>query len=156
MRSDGNAAKRVADLSQGPWKAWKIRTRHGRAIRFIETYCRPAKGKGHGSPLKLAGFQKEFLEEALAAGIDAAVLQTPRGNGKSSLGGAIATWGVFDDDDTGIAQPRIVVPFNEGELFPIANETDGLQGLDPSLAIVDEMGFQPVESWGSLRLPPRP
>ena len=193
MRSDGNAAKRVADLSQGPWKAWKIRTRHGRAIRFIETYCRPAKGKGHGSPLKLAGFQKEFLEEALAAGIDAAVLQTPRGNGKSSLGGAIATWGVFDDDDTGspqvpivattitqairscygvaasmvrsepellkraliytgIAQPRIVVPFNEGELFPIANETDGLQGLDPSLAIVDEMGFQPVESWGSLRL----
>src|SRR3990167_8486678 len=108
MRSDGNAAKRVADLSQGPWKAWKIRTRHGRAIRFIETYCRPAKGKGHGSPLKLAGFQKEFLEEALAAGIDAAVLQTPRGNGKSSLGGAIATWGVFDDDDTGSPQVPIV------------------------------------------------
>jgi phage terminase large subunit-like protein len=53
---------------------------------------------------------------------------------------------------TGIAQPRVVTPFNEGELFPISNDTDGLQGLDPSLGIVDEIGFQPEDSWQSLRL----
>jgi phage terminase large subunit-like protein len=34
----------------------------------------------------------------------------------------------------------------------VSNDVDGLQGLDPSLAIVDEIGFQPVESWDSLRM----
>lgn len=192
-RSAGNAAKRVIDDSPGPWKKWKLKSRHGRAIRFIETYCRPAKGKGHGQPLRLAPFQKEFLEAALADGVDAAVLQTPRGNGKSTLGGALATWALFDDDYTGapqvpviattisqaarscygaavsmiraepellsrsliytgIATPRITVPFNGGELFPVSNEPDGLQGLDPSLALVDEIGFQPIDSYESIRL----
>jgi phage terminase large subunit-like protein len=189
----GNAAKRIADTSAGPWKQWRIRTRHGRAIRFIETYCRPPKGQGFGKPLKLARFQKEFLEEALADGIDAAILETPRGNGKSSGGGALAVWALFDDDATGapqvpivattigqairscygvavsmikaepellrrsliytgVATPRVSVPANGGELFPIASDPDGLQGLDPSLAIMDEIGFQPVGAWESLRL----
>jgi phage terminase large subunit-like protein len=53
---------------------------------------------------------------------------------------------------TGVTTPRVVVPFNEGELFPVSNDPDGLQGLDPSLAIVDEIGFQPVASWDSLRM----
>jgi phage terminase large subunit-like protein len=189
----GNASKRVADTSPGPWSKWRIRTRHGRAIRFIETYCRPPKGVGHGQPLKLARFQKEFLEEALADGVDTAVLATPRGNGKSSGGGALATWALFDEGDTGAPQvpvvattigqairscygvavsmikaepellrrsliftgvmtPRVTTPFNGGELFPVSSDPDGLQGLDPSLAIMDEIGFQPVASWESLRL----
>ena len=187
------AAKRVTDTTPGPWKAWREKSRHARAIRFIQTYCRAPKGVGFGKPMVLAGFQKEFLEAALADDTEAAILQTPRGNGKSSLGGALATWAVFDDDDTGSPQVpiiattvgqairscygvaasmvaheeelanralvytgtatnRIKVHFNEGELFPIANDTDGLQGMDPSLAIVDEIGFQPVQSWDSLRL----
>lgn len=191
--NSGNASKRVADDSPGPWKNWPKMSRHARAIKFIETYCRPPKGKGHGQPLRLAAFQKEWIEAALADGVDAAILQTPRGNGKSSLGGGLATWATFDDDDTGapqvpvvattigqairscygvavamvraepelvsraliytgVATPRVTVPFNGGELFPISNDTDGLQGLDPSLAIVDEIGFQPIESWDSLRL----
>lgn len=189
----GNAAKRVADASRGPWAKWRTRSRHGRAIRFIETYCRTAKGVGHGKPLKLAPFQKEFLEAALSDGVDIAILATPRGNGKSSFGGAIATWAAFDDDDTGapqvpiiattigqavrscygvavamvkaepellrrsliytgIATPRVTIPSNGGELFPISNDPDGLQGLDPSFALVDEIGFQPVVSWDSLRM----
>jgi phage terminase large subunit-like protein len=188
-----NAAKGVQDASAPPWKAWRIRTRHGRAIKFIETYCAPPKGRGHGKPLKLARFQKEYLEEALADGIDATVLTTPRGNGKSTFGGAIATWALYDDDATGapqvpivattigqaikscygvaasmirahpdlvnrsliytgIATPRVVFPFNEGELFPISNDPDGLQGLDYSFALFDEIGFQPLDSWDSLRL----
>jgi phage terminase large subunit-like protein len=193
VNPNGNASKRVADASAGPWKSWRIKSRHGRAIKFIETYCRPPKGKGHGQPLKLAKFQKEFLEDALADGVDSAVLQTPRGNGKSSGGGALATWALFDDDETGAPQvpiiattvgqairscygvaasmirnepellrrsliftgigtSRVDVPANEGTMFPISNDPDGLQGLDYSLAIVDEIGFQPIESWDSLRL----
>ena len=188
-----NAAKRLADTAPGPWRAWRTHSRHARAIRFIETYCRPAKGRGHGKPLKLARFQKEFLEDALADGVDVAVLQTPRGNGKSTYGGALALWALFDDDETGapqvpiiamkvtqavrssygaavsmikaepellsrsliytgIAEPRIVVPFNGGEMFPTSNNSEVLVGLDPSLAIVDEMGFQPIESWAALQL----
>src|SRR3990172_8941656 len=82
--------------------------RPARPTRFIEPSCPPPKGTGHGQPLKLARFQKEFLEEALADGIDAAVLLTPRGNGKSSSGGALAGWALFDDDATRAPQVPIV------------------------------------------------
>ncbi len=193
MRPDGNAAKRVASSTPGTWKEWRTKSRHARAIRFIETYCRAPKGYGFGKPLKLAAFQKAFLEEALAPGVDTAILQTPRGNGKSSFGGAFATWALFDDDETGAPQvpiiattvgqairscygvaaamikaepellrrslvytgvttPRITVPYNGGEMFPVSNDPDGLQGLDPSFALADEIGFQPMQSWDSLRL----
>lgn len=189
----GNAAKRVADTSPGPWKSWPAMSRAARAIRFIETYCRPPKGTGHGETLKLASFQRDFLEAALADGIDLAILATPRGNGKSTFGGALAVWAAFDDDETGAPQvpiiattvgqairscygvavsmvkrdedllrraliftgigtSRVTVPANEAEMFPISNDPDGLQGLDPSLAIVDEIGFQPLVSWDSLRM----
>jgi phage terminase large subunit-like protein len=192
-RGYGYATKRVADLSPGPWKDWPSKSRYQRAVRFIETYCRSPKGQGHGVPLKLAPFQKRFLKRALSDGIDIAILATPRGNGKSSLGGALAVWALFDDDETGspqvpivattigqairscygvavsmikaepellrrsliftgISTPRVTVPFNEGELFPISNDPDGLQGLDPTVAICDEVGFQPVASWDSLRM----
>lgn len=50
------------------------------------------------------------------------------------------------------ANARIVVGYNGGEAFPIANEVNGLQGLDPTLAIVDEVGFQPQESWDAMVL----
>lgn len=189
----GNAAKRIADTSPGPWKSWGKMSRAARAIKFIETHCRPPKGRGHGQPVQLADFQKDFLEEILADGIDLSILGTPRGNGKSTFGGALAVWAAFDDDETGapqvpivattigqairscygvavsmvksdpellrrsliytgIATPRVVVPFNEAELFPISNDADGLQGLDYSLAIFDEIGFQPLASWDSLRM----
>lgn len=39
-----------------------------------------------------------------------------------------------------------------GELFPVANAVDHLQGLDPSVAVVDEVGFMPLDSWNSLLL----
>jgi phage terminase large subunit-like protein len=53
---------------------------------------------------------------------------------------------------TGTGTTKIVCPWNGGELFPMANTVDGLQGLDPSLGIFDEIGFQPLESWDSLQL----
>jgi phage terminase large subunit-like protein len=189
--------KRLADTSLPPWKTearWKrIRTRHGRAIRFIESYCRSPKGKGHGQLIRLAPFQKSWLEEALGDGIDVSLLITPRGNGKSTFGGALAAWAAYDDDETGapqvpitattigqavrscygvalamiraepelvrrsliytgISTPRVYVPYNGAEVFPLSNDPDGLQGLDYSLAIIDEIGFQPLVSWDSLRL----
>lgn len=51
-----------------------------------------------------------------------------------------------------IGSTRIVAGYNNGSCFPIANDPDGLQGLDPSLAIVDEIGFQPLDSWTAMVL----
>ncbi|MGH7484202.1 MAG: hypothetical protein ACREMY_01190, partial [bacterium] len=168
-------------------------SRHARAIRFIQEYCPAPKGEGHGTPLRLAGWQKEGLEAMLAPGIDSAMQSFPRGNGKSTFGAAVATWATFDEDETGapqvpvvattvgqairscygvavamikaspdlarrsiiytgMATPRVFVPTNSGEMFPIANDIDGLQGLDPSLALCDEIGFQPMEVWDALLL----
>lgn len=159
----------------------------------MQTYCRPPKGVGHGKRMSLAGFQRDWLEETLADGVDVAVMEFPRGNGKSTFSAAFGAWAVFDDDLTGAPQvpvvattigqairtvygvarsmilsepelanrcinytaigaTRIYVPFNEGEFFPISNDVEGLQGLDPSIALCDEVGFQPIESWESLQL----
>ena len=54
---------------------------------------------------------------------------------------------------TAIGDSRIVAGYNGGVMFPVANDPDGLQGLDPGpVAVVDEIGFQPVESWSSMVL----
>ncbi|BBX00802.1 hypothetical protein BST36_00300 [Mycolicibacterium moriokaense] len=53
---------------------------------------------------------------------------------------------------TAISNAKIVVGYNGGECFPIANDVDGLQGLDPTCAIVDEIGFQPLASWQAMVL----
>ena len=37
-------------------------------------------------------------------------------------------------------------------MFPVASDLAGLQGLDPSLAVVDEIGFMPVACWNALVL----
>lgn len=151
------------------------------------------KGYGAGKPLVLAGFQKEWLEEVYGPDVDAAVMKLPRGNGKSSLLGAVATHALFDEDETGAPQvpvvattvqqairttygaalafvrghdvladralvysaiggQKIVTPHNAGEMFPVSNDPDGLQGLDPSLGVCDEIGFMPQASWDSLLL----
>lgn len=192
----GNAAKKIADESVGPWFRWREKDIAKRAIRFIEKFCRSPKGHGHGEPMKLAQFQKEWIAEILSPGVRQAVLQCPRGQGKSTLLAALAVWAVFDRYEdgepqvpvmattvgqakkavfdvavkmvraepeladrckimTGTADNRIVVndACGGGICFPIANDPDGLQGLDPGpIAVVDEIGFQPVESWTSMML----
>jgi phage terminase large subunit-like protein len=189
----GNAAKKVVDKSPGPWESWKGMTRHGRAIKFMETFCILPKGHGHGQPMQLAKWQKEFLEEVLADHVRAGILQIARGNGKSTLMSGLSTWAGFDSSDSGqpqvpiiattvqqairsvygvtsqmvsthpdlanraniytaIGANKIKVYRTGGEIFPVSSDIDGLQGLDPSLAIADEIGFLSVESWDSLLL----
>lgn len=189
----GNAAKQIRDTSIGPWMQWHGLSRHARAIRFIETYCRNPKGYNAGQLIELADFQKEWLEEVIRDHIHEAVMQLPRGNGKSTLMAALAVWATFDPgisgdpqvpiiattikqavktlygpatrmvqlepelanrskEFTALADAKIKVPFTNGEMFPIADDPDGLQGLDPSLGLIDEIGFMSMESWASLLL----
>lgn len=51
-----------------------------------------------------------------------------------------------------IGAMKVVVPSTGGEMFPVSSDPAGLQGLDPSLAVADEVGFLSVESWDSLLL----
>lgn len=51
-----------------------------------------------------------------------------------------------------IGAQKLLVPYNGGEMFPVSSDVDGLQGLDPSLAVCDEIGFQSQDSWDSLLL----
>lgn len=53
---------------------------------------------------------------------------------------------------TAMGDQRIATEFNGGEMFPFSSDVDGLQGLDPTMALVDEMGFISVPSWESLKL----
>jgi phage terminase large subunit-like protein len=51
---------------------------------------------------------------------------------------------------SGIGTRRIECPHNHGELFPVSKDLAGLQGLDPSFAVVDEIGFMPLDSWTAM------
>ncbi|WP_272868629.1 terminase large subunit domain-containing protein [Mycolicibacterium obuense] len=136
---------------------------------------------------------RSWSARARPPGVRQAVLQCPRGQGKSTLLAALAVWATFDINPTGepqvpimattvsqaqravydvackmvaaepqldersiaytaIANARIVVGYNGGQCYPIASDVDGLQGLDPTLAIVDEIGFQPLESLTAMVL----
>lgn len=193
-----NAKSKVLDTSRPPWEAWRTHSLPARAKRFVETYCIPSKGATFGQPIKVAQWQMDWLEEILTPGVGASAITLPRGQGKSTFTGAVATWALFDPavaaefggqpdipviavtlkqarkgcygaavsfrknhDDllnrsiqyTASGEERLVVPFNyDGELYPIASSVDGLQGLDPMIALVDELGFIQLEEWDSLLL----
>jgi phage terminase large subunit-like protein len=51
---------------------------------------------------------------------------------------------------SGVGQARVRVTRTGGEMFPIANAEAQIQGLDPSFALADEIGFQPMSAWGGL------
>lgn len=51
-----------------------------------------------------------------------------------------------------VGNKKIMTPWNDGELFPISSDVEGLQGLDPSLALIDEVGFVSVEAWDALKM----
>lgn len=60
-----------------------------RIKRFAETLSVPT-GRLSGQPIKLAPYQKRFVDGAFADGINVGVLSVGRGNGKSTLSGMLA------------------------------------------------------------------
>jgi phage terminase large subunit-like protein len=53
---------------------------------------------------------------------------------------------------TAVGATRLYVPWNNGALFPLPADPDGLQGLDPSFAVVDEVGFVSQDLWDAMVL----
>ena len=103
-----------AGLCDGPNAATSVRTGDRRlsvplsfptpekadlAIEFLETLKIP-EGKKAGEPLRLAGFQKQFVRGALADGVMVACLSIGRGNAKTALSAGLALGalvGIWDD-----------------------------------------------------------
>lgn len=107
MAAGGNARTKFEDTSQPPWYRWRETDPAERCIRFITLYCRSPKGMGHGQPLKLAEFQKQWIRDTLAPGVRQSVMIAPRGTGKSTLLAAFACWATFDRHPTG--QPLVYI-----------------------------------------------
>jgi phage terminase large subunit-like protein len=53
---------------------------------------------------------------------------------------------------TGMGSAKVLVPDLNSVMYPIADKPDGLQGLDPSVAVLDEAAFASQETWDSLFL----
>jgi phage terminase large subunit-like protein len=73
-----------------------------KAIRFLQTLAIP-EGPLAGRRLKLAPFQKQFVEGALDPATDIAVLSVGRGNAKSALSAGVALGALLGEWDR---QPR--------------------------------------------------
>jgi len=175
-RAQTAKVRRVA-TGKPPWRAWKTRSRAGRAIRFVESFCRVPSGHNAGQLIRLARYQKDGLEEVLAGGARIAGWQIPRGGGKSTLWAAIGLWALCDPPDSpqvpliafngiqaqrtlfrpmrsmvdaspdlsarvitymGSSDRRMWSPWNNGELLPLAADVERLQGLNPTVALIDE------------------
>lgn len=73
-----------------------------KAVNFLENLKIP-QGNLAGSPLRLAPFQRQFVEGALADGVSTAILSIGRGNAKTALSAGIALGGLLGVWDR---QPR--------------------------------------------------
>ncbi len=172
------------------WAAWRGSS-VGRRIRFIESFCTIPTGHNAGNRMKLAGYQRNVVEEFFADGVRYGLESLPRGNAKSTTMAALGLAELFlnphspsvpivavtlnqanravyrvalrmrelSDELAGrshvysaIGSQRLTVPGTDGELFPISADIDGLQGLNPSLALLDEAGFVPLEAFDALKL----
>ncbi len=73
------------------------------AIRFLERLKVP-EGPAAGRPLRLAPFQRQFVDGALADGVSVAALSIGRGNGKSALSAGLGLGALLGK--LGDTQPR--------------------------------------------------
>jgi phage terminase large subunit-like protein len=51
---------------------------------------------------------------------------------------------------TGMGAAKVMVPDLNSVMYPIADKPDGLQGLDPTVAVLDEAAFASIDTWGAL------
>ena len=92
-------------LTAAERKEWDgLRSRDNR-VDFIERYCRSQRGNaelfGPGRTLRLLDWQKDWIEEVMADGVNAAGLSIPRGAGKSTMLAAIGVAGLFLPNQAG-------------------------------------------------------
>lgn len=78
------------DLSKLP------RHRGARAVAFIEKYLKVPRGKGARRRFRVRPWQREIIYGALRPGVRQGLATMPRGQGKTVLCSALATFGLFE------------------------------------------------------------
>ncbi len=110
------------------------------AVRFIEAFCRHSKGEWAGSPLRLRPWQRRLVNELMASGPTGrrrhriGYIGLPRKNGKSTLGAALALYGLLADGEPGAEVYSCAGDRRQAEI--VFGEAKRMVAADPDLASV--------------------
>lgn len=79
-------------------------------------------------------WERDWLEEFLAEGINAGGLSIPRGNGKSTLGAALATWAGFNEDEYGAPQVPVIAVTMQQAIRSVYSQVTFMVAHEPELS----------------------
>jgi phage terminase large subunit-like protein len=104
----------------------------------MEAFCRHSKGEWAGQPLRLAPWQRTLVNELMAVGPDGrrrhriGYVGLPRKNGKSTLGAALALYGLLADGEPGSEIYSCAGDRRQAEI--VFGEAKRMVSADPELA----------------------
>ena len=110
------------------------------AVQFIEAFCRHSKGEWAGQPLHLQAWQRRMVNELMAKRSDGrrrhriGYIGLPRKNGKSTLGAALALYGLLADGEPGAEVYSCAGDRRQAEI--VFSEAKRMVAADPDLASV--------------------
>ena len=122
------------------------------AVRFIETFCRHSKGEWAGQLLRLAPWQRELINELMTPGIDGrrrhriGYIGLPRKNGKSTLGAALALYGLLADGEPGAEVYSCAGDRRQAEI--VFGEAKRMVSADPELRSIVKVARYHLEGPG--------
>ena len=137
---------------------------HPYQLELLEDWLDPAAraamskiGRGNAKTTTLAAVLVAhlFLEEDADVPVVASTLTQAE---KTTYGAALRLVQLAPElagrslEFTGKGSQKLEVPSMHSVIYPIADKPDGLQGLDPSIAVLDEAAFASQSTWDALVL----
>jgi len=122
------------------------------AVRFIEAFCRHSIDEWAGQPLRLAPWQRTLLNDLMASGPDGlrrhriGYVGLPRKNGKSTLGAALALYGLLADGEPGAEVYSCAGDRRQAEI--VFGEAKRMVAADPDLRQVVKVARYHLEGPG--------
>jgi phage terminase large subunit-like protein len=118
----------------------------------MEAFCRHSKGEWAGQPLHLAPWQRTLVNELMATGPDGrrrhriGYVGLPRKNGKSTLGAALALYGLLADGEPGAEVYSCAGDRRQAEI--VFGEAKRMVAAEPELAGVIKVARYHLEGPG--------
>jgi phage terminase large subunit-like protein len=118
----------------------------------MEAFCRHSKGEWAGQPLRLAPWQRALVNELMATGPNGlrrhriGYIGLPRKNGKSTLGAALALYGLLADDEPGAEVYSCAGDRRQAEI--VFGEAKRMVAAEPELAAAVKVARYHLEGPG--------
>jgi phage terminase large subunit-like protein len=118
----------------------------------MEAFCRHSKGEWAGQPLQLAPWQRSLVNELMATGPEGlrrhriGYVGLPRKNGKSTLGAALALYGLLADGEPGAEVYSCAGDRRQAEI--VFGEAKRMVAAEPELAGVIKVARYHLEGPG--------